>query len=130
MNLMAGCPNINIVCDTDAKSTFHSISSIHIYSLQPNVLADLNVLTDIKREMLTTHGNEDPLEHGSKWGMIQNKNVKVCVPLPSRLGQWTEILCNIAAESSASTSYYTARAEEGNSSSQQACTPTTAVESR
>jgi hypothetical protein len=63
----------------DAKSTFESISSIHIYSLQPTVLQDLNVLTDVHREMLAAHAHEDPLEYGKQWGMIQNKNVKVTV---------------------------------------------------
>jgi hypothetical protein len=61
----------------DAKSTFESISSIHIYSLQPTVLQDHNVLTDVHREMLAAHAHEDPLEYGKYWGMIQNKNVKV-----------------------------------------------------
>lgn len=65
--------NLNV----DAKSTFESISSIHIYSLQPAVLQDLNVLTDVHREMLAAHAHEDPLEYGKQWGMIQNKNVKV-----------------------------------------------------
>lgn len=50
---------------------------MHIYSLQPNVLPDLNVLTDVSREILAVYGNEDPLTHGAQWGMIQNKNVKV-----------------------------------------------------
>jgi len=45
--------------------------------LQPTILQDLNVLTDVSREMLATHGNEDPLEYGKHWGMIQNRNVKV-----------------------------------------------------
>ncbi|KAL4733264.1 DNA polymerase subunit Cdc27 [Aspergillus similis] len=60
----------------DAKSTFESISSIYIYSLQPTILQDLNVLTDVSREMLVNHAQEDPLEYGKQWGMIQNKNVK------------------------------------------------------
>lgn len=66
-----------LIHTTDAKSTFTSISSIHIYSLQSTVLPDLNVLTDVSREMSTVHANEDPLEHGKQWGMVQNKYVKV-----------------------------------------------------
>jgi DNA polymerase delta subunit 3 len=62
---------------TDAKSTFQSISTIHVYSLQPTALPDLNVLVDANREILSTHGQEDPLECGKQWGMIQNRNVKV-----------------------------------------------------
>ncbi|GAB1201237.1 hypothetical protein APSETT444_010626 [Aspergillus pseudonomiae] len=61
----------------DAKSTFEFISSIYIYSLQQTVLQDLNVLTDVNREMVSNHSQEDPLEYGGQWGMIQNKNVKV-----------------------------------------------------
>lgn len=41
------------------------------------VLQDLNILTDVSREMLAAHAHEDPLEHGKQWGMIQNQNVKV-----------------------------------------------------
>lgn len=60
----------------DAKTTFESISIIHIYSLQSNALPDLNVLVDISREILASFGSEDPLELGKQWGMIQNQNVK------------------------------------------------------
>ncbi|PYH85913.1 hypothetical protein BO82DRAFT_141996 [Aspergillus uvarum CBS 121591] len=60
----------------DAKATFQSIASIYVYSLQPTVLQDLNVLTDVARETLVNHAQEDPLEHGLSWGMIQNRNVK------------------------------------------------------
>jgi DNA polymerase delta subunit 3 len=48
-----------------------------VYSLQPTVLQDLNVLTDASRELSTTYANEDPLEYGKQWGMIQNSHVKV-----------------------------------------------------
>ncbi|KAL4807571.1 DNA polymerase subunit Cdc27 [Aspergillus unguis] len=37
---------------------------------------DLNVLTDANREMLVNHSQEDPLEYGKQWGMIQNTTVK------------------------------------------------------
>ncbi|KAL4903241.1 DNA polymerase subunit Cdc27 [Aspergillus multicolor] len=60
----------------DAKFTFESLSSIYVYSLQPTILQDLNVLTDVSREMLVNHAQEDPLEYGKHWGMIQNSNVK------------------------------------------------------
>ncbi|KAL4812774.1 DNA polymerase subunit Cdc27 [Aspergillus spinulosporus] len=45
-------------------------------NLQPTILQDLNVLTDVSREMLVNHAQEDPLEYGRQWGMIQNNNVK------------------------------------------------------
>ncbi|KAJ5227380.1 uncharacterized protein N7469_007386 [Penicillium citrinum] len=60
----------------DAKSTFQSISTIHVYSVQPTVLQDLNTLTDVCRETATAHAQDDPLECGGQWGMIQNRNVK------------------------------------------------------
>lgn len=63
--------------ETDAKATFQSISTIHVYSVQPTALQDLNVLTDVCREIATTHAQDDPLECGQQWGMIQNRNVKV-----------------------------------------------------
>ena len=63
--------------ETDAKATFQSISTVHVYSLQSTVLQDLNVLTDVAREVVTTHAQDDPLECGKQWGMIQNRNVKV-----------------------------------------------------
>ncbi|KAL4883434.1 DNA polymerase subunit Cdc27 [Aspergillus karnatakaensis] len=59
-----------------AKASFESLSSIYVYSVQPTVLQDLNILTDVGREMLVNHAKEDPLEFGKQWGMIQNKNVK------------------------------------------------------
>lgn len=62
---------------TGAKATFQAISSIYVYSLQPTVLEDLNVLIDASREIVATYGNEDPLEFGKQWGMIQNSHVKV-----------------------------------------------------
>lgn len=61
----------------DAKATFQSISSIYVYSLQPTVLQDLNVLTDVAGEMIAKHAQEDPLEYGKTWGMIQGNNVRV-----------------------------------------------------
>lgn len=50
---------------------------IHIYSIEPSTLQDLNTLTDVCRELATAHAQDDPLECGQQWGMIQNLNVKV-----------------------------------------------------
>jgi DNA polymerase delta subunit 3 len=61
----------------EARATFTSIFSVHIYSLQSSVLQDLNVLTDVGREMRVAYGHEDPLEYGKQCGIIQNKNVTV-----------------------------------------------------
>ncbi len=61
----------------DAKALFESLQSVHVYSLQPTPLTDLHVLTDVSRDITTTYAKEDPLEYGKKYGVIQNKNVKV-----------------------------------------------------
>ncbi|RJE18611.1 hypothetical protein PHISCL_09056 [Aspergillus sclerotialis] len=71
----------------EAKAMFQAISSIHVYSLQPAVLEDLNVLTDASREIVATYGNEDPLEFGKQWGMIQNGHVKRRTGPPAALPQ-------------------------------------------
>lgn len=34
-------------------------------------------MTDVCREMAAAHAQDDPLECGQQWGMIQNRNVKV-----------------------------------------------------
>ncbi|KAJ6096131.1 hypothetical protein N7486_006877 [Penicillium sp. IBT 16267x] len=60
----------------DAKATFRSISTIHVYSVQSTILQDLNVLTDVAREVATANVQDDPLECGKQWGMIQNRHVK------------------------------------------------------
>ena len=63
----------------DAKSRFQTVFCIHIHSLQPAPLQDLNVLSDVGRETLEVQIKDDPLGHGTKYGMIQNKNAKVCL---------------------------------------------------
>jgi DNA polymerase delta subunit 3 len=68
----------------DAKSRFETIFTIHIHSVQPSPLQDLNVLSDVGREMLETQLKEDPLSQKNKHGMIQNKKVKV--------SSWTYLL--------------------------------------
>lgn len=40
------------------------------------------MLTDICREIATAHAQDDPLECGQQWGMIQNRNVKVDIIIP------------------------------------------------
>lgn len=57
---------------------------IHIYSVEPSTLQDLNTLTDVCRELATAHAQDDPMKCGQQWGMIQNRNVKVFDTLPSR----------------------------------------------
>lgn len=35
------------------------------------------MLVDVAKELATTHAQDDPLECGKQWGMIQNRRVKV-----------------------------------------------------
>ncbi|KAK2753142.1 hypothetical protein FQN54_007967 [Arachnomyces sp. PD_36] len=59
-----------------AKSRFETILSIHIHSLQPGRLHDLNILGEVGRDTLEAQLKEDPLGQNNKQGMIQNKKVK------------------------------------------------------
>src|SRR5271154_5004227 len=59
------------------KDQYESITSIHIYSLSPYRLQDLQTLTDIGRDLFNTvFIKEDPLLHNKTYGVIQNSNVK------------------------------------------------------
>ena len=59
-----------------AKSTFDTISSIHIYSLEPTTLKDVQVLTECNRTVASNYASEDPLQAWKQYGAIQNPNVK------------------------------------------------------
>lgn len=59
-----------------AKSTFDSISSIHIYSLECNGLSDIHTLTECNRQIDVNYASEDPLQAWKQYGTIQNPNVK------------------------------------------------------
>ena len=59
------------------KDQYESISSIHIYSLSPYRLQDLQTLTDIGRDLFNTvFIKEDPLLHNKTYGVIQNSGVR------------------------------------------------------
>ncbi|KAI9783421.1 MAG: hypothetical protein M1816_001395 [Peltula sp. TS41687] len=60
----------------NARAAFDTISSIHVYSLQPHALKDLQVLSNVNREVYSQYTNEDPLEVGRQYGTIINPNVK------------------------------------------------------
>lgn len=63
----------------DVKGHFNDIVSIFVYSVQSTSPQDLNVLADLGHTVLESQP-EDPLECGPRYGMIQNKNVKVGLP--------------------------------------------------
>lgn len=60
-----------------AKARFENITSIHIYTLEPNSIDDLQILTNCNREIAAKYASEDPLEAWKQYGTIQNPNVKV-----------------------------------------------------
>ncbi|KAI9827268.1 MAG: hypothetical protein M1832_005406 [Thelocarpon impressellum] len=58
------------------RNEFETITSIHVYSLEPQSLKDLHALAACNRELFAKYCNEDLLEVGRRYGMIQNANVK------------------------------------------------------
>ncbi|KAI9848103.1 MAG: hypothetical protein M1837_001205 [Sclerophora amabilis] len=71
--------SITLVREEDlekCKTLYEKIESIHIYSLQPQTLKDLQILSDSNRDISSKYANEDPLAVGKGYGTIQNPNVK------------------------------------------------------
>ncbi|KIW38849.1 uncharacterized protein PV06_08679 [Exophiala oligosperma] len=61
----------------EIKEQYETISSIHLYSLSPARIQDLVSLTDVGRGLFTdVFAKEDPLEHGKRYGIIQNPEVR------------------------------------------------------
>ncbi|KAJ8067777.1 hypothetical protein OCU04_003378 [Sclerotinia nivalis] len=58
------------------RSQFEHISSIHIYSLGPHPLKEIQLLSDSTREIQTLLKSEDPFESYHKYGIITNPNAK------------------------------------------------------
>ena len=61
---------------TEVKAQFEDLGSIHIYSLEPGTINDLQILTDCNREISSKYASEDPLQSSRQYGIIQNANVK------------------------------------------------------
>lgn len=60
-----------------AKQQYDEITSIHIYSLSPARIQDLQSLTDVSRSIFTEyHSKQDPLIHNKDYGIIQNPHVR------------------------------------------------------
>lgn len=55
-----------------AKNTFDSISSIHIYSLEASGLSDIQALTECNRNVRVSYASEDPLETWKQYGTVHN----------------------------------------------------------
>jgi DNA polymerase delta subunit 3 len=103
-----------------AKNTFDTISSIHIYSLESNTLKDLHVLTECNRKVGAEYASEDPLEAWKQYGTIQNPNVKrrargTAPPPPPPVVRAAEVkakAAEIKAESKASSNNATPEPEK------------------
>jgi DNA polymerase delta subunit 3 len=65
----------------ETKSEYDHISSIHIFSLGPNPLRELQLLSDCTRELQTLTAAEDPLIHNPTYGTILNP---LCKRRPAR----------------------------------------------
>ena len=60
----------------EAKSKLETIHSIHIYSLQPSSLQNLQALADCNRSITANFNTEDPLVVGQRYGVIHNNSVR------------------------------------------------------
>ncbi|KAF2248777.1 hypothetical protein BU26DRAFT_518989 [Trematosphaeria pertusa] len=58
------------------KAEFDEITSIHIYSLEPGPIENLNVLSVCNQEVATEYANEDPLARWRVYGCIHNPYIK------------------------------------------------------
>ncbi len=60
----------------EVRKTYESISAIHIYSLGPTRVKDMQVLSDANREVNEKYRNQEGAEAGIVYGIITNKNVR------------------------------------------------------
>jgi DNA polymerase delta subunit 3 len=58
------------------KAEFEDVTSMHIYSLEPGPIDNLNILSVCNHEIATEHASEDPLEQWRTYGSIHNPYVK------------------------------------------------------
>ncbi|KAJ4301437.1 hypothetical protein N0V90_003529 [Kalmusia sp. IMI 367209] len=58
------------------KAEFEEITSVHIYSLEPGPLENLNLLAVCNQEVASDYANDDPLERWRVYGSIHNPYVK------------------------------------------------------
>ncbi|KAL8656178.1 MAG: hypothetical protein Q9210_000430 [Variospora velana] len=57
------------------KKTFHRLTSIHVYSLGPSAIQNLQILADCNQTAYENYKTEDPLKVGRQYGLIQNARV-------------------------------------------------------
>ena len=59
-----------------AKAKYDRLTAIHIYSLGPTSIQNIQLLTECGRQISVHHANEDPLIHNKEYGIIQNPRVR------------------------------------------------------
>lgn len=59
-----------------ARATFETIASIHVYSLAAKGLGDIQTLTECNRKIAVDYASEDPLKAWKQYGTIQNPMAK------------------------------------------------------
>lgn len=60
----------------EVKARYDQVTSIHIYSLGPTSIQNIQLLTECGRQVSVSHANEDPLVHNKTYGIIQNSGVR------------------------------------------------------
>ncbi|CZR63295.1 uncharacterized protein PAC_13192 [Phialocephala subalpina] len=60
----------------EVRSQYEHITSVHVYSIGPHQLKDLQILSDITRQVRELTADDDPIETASQYGTITNKNVR------------------------------------------------------
>lgn len=60
----------------NAKNEFDEITSMHIYSLEPGPLKDMNLLVTCNQEIESDHCKDNALERWKTYGCIRNSHVK------------------------------------------------------
>jgi len=60
----------------EVKNQFDTVYSIHIYSLGPSSIMNLQILSDCNRTITTQFAGEDPLVAGKQYGVLQNSGVR------------------------------------------------------
>ncbi|KFX93789.1 hypothetical protein V490_04678 [Pseudogymnoascus sp. VKM F-3557] len=60
----------------NARKTYESISSIHVYCLGPSLMKDPEALSDANREIIENYRDQDPIEAASTYGTVINKTVR------------------------------------------------------
>ncbi|OJD35557.1 dna polymerase subunit cdc27 [Diplodia corticola] len=64
----------------EARAQFEEITSLHVYSLEPGPLKNLQILSDCTREAAKKTTDEDPLQAWETYGCIRNPHARRRTP--------------------------------------------------